>query len=414
MAPKRKADSALETDTPAQKKAKGQPPSNLVPDGDRVKAVKGQKNPDMLRMLCTDKKTGKRKELHFKKLIHSEIDWNDAEHIAKINSWRNQLYGRAGFKAKDVCMWDAEEEAYLELYFHRIIVQGTKEGLMIPRAKDVLDDFNNFFIGKVFIKREEQQEPRKARQHNAFVSKMNRVVQHLKTRLEYMMLGKSGDYYRPIITQPMLDKYMVLRKDLKDSNVMTNGPAIDWEVDFEAGDEWANNEHWQKFWQGVLGLPALAEQESEDLDAELDEKLVELNVDMDEEHNVKEEDTSDVGKQDALPSLIIEPANTIVESNAGNESTFVEDDTGITEPDAAVREVVADKATSDFSTALLATDKVDYVQLQDAGSTKLDLVTESVAQVDESSQETLIGDESEGKSHHYRSMQSIQEMLTSL
>jgi hypothetical protein len=257
----------------------------------------------MLRMLCTDKKTGKRKELHFKKLIHSEIDWNDPEHIAKINSWRNQLYGRAGLKAKDVCMWDMAEEAFLELYFHLIVAQGTKEGLMIPRAKDVLDDFNTFFIGKVFVKHEEQLEPRKARQHNAFVSKMNRVVQHLKTRLEFMMLGKSGDYYRPLITQPMLDKYTVLRKELMDSNVMTKGMTIDWEVDFEAGDEWAENEHWQKFWQGVLGLPAVAEQEAKDLDAELDEKLVELNVDMDEPHQVKKEDTPDAGRQDALPSL---------------------------------------------------------------------------------------------------------------
>jgi hypothetical protein len=414
MPPKRKAGSALEVDNATQKKIKGQPPSNLIPAGERTKAVKGVKNVDMLRMLCIDRTTQKHKELHFKKLVHAEIDWDDAEHIAKINSWRNQLYGRAGLKAKDVCMWDPEEEAWLELYFHLIIVQGTKDGLMIPRAKDVLDDFNAFFMGRVFTnKRSEEQEPRKARHHNAFVSKMNRVVQHLKTRLEFMMLGKSGDYYRPVVTQSMLDQYVVLKDELKASKVMNKGEYVNWQVDFEAGDEWANNEHWEKFWKGVLDLPAFAKQEAEDLDAELDEKLIELNVDMDELHHAKEEDSSDSGK-DALLSLLVEPADTDVESNAGNESTLLEGDTGITEPDHSVEGVAIVKATSSLGAVVMDTDKINLEQVRDASPTKVDVAMVGALPADNDSEGTLVGDESEGKDRRSQSTVSVQHMLTKL
>jgi hypothetical protein len=96
----------------------------------------------------------------------------------------------------------------------------------------------------------------------------------------------------------------------------------------------------------------------------------------------------------------VEPADTHVETNSGNESTFMEGDTDITEPDVTTQEAIADKVTSDFGTALLATNKVNSVQPYDASSTKLKAVTVNAAQVEHSLQETLVGDESEGKNHH--------------
>lgn len=222
MPAKRKAAAAALTDAPPAKikKTREGAVSTLVPMGARERAVKGEKNPDMLHMMCTDTKTGKEKELHFKKIVYARIDWDSAEDIAKINSWRNQLYGRAGLKAKMVIMWHPDEEAWLELYYHLLIIEGLKHGLMIPRAKDTLTDFNNFFMGKILIDTDgEELEPRKARAHNAFVSKMNRVIQPLKDRLEVILLGKSGDYFRPAITTELVKKYRMFLEELEKEGV---------------------------------------------------------------------------------------------------------------------------------------------------------------------------------------------------
>jgi hypothetical protein len=377
---KRKAEPAQDADTPSLKQLKvSGPASNLIPVGERTKAYKGKKDPDMLRMLCNDRVTGKRKELHFKKLVHAEIDWNNTDHIAKINSWRNQLYGRAGLKAKHVCMWNHREEAWLELYYHLIVVQGSKEGLMIPRAKDVLEDFNQFFMGKVFLSNAgEEMEPRGARQHNAFVSKMNRVVFHIKTRLEHMMIGKTGDFYRPIITEAMLDKYQELKADLEDSGIM--GKTFTWEVDHEAGDEWAKSPQWIKFSEGLNNLPALVEQEATDLDADLDSVLEELEVDMNEPYVKVEGVSEDEGTLYASHSQTVHQAeakaDSKVGSDSGNDTTFTEGDTSITEPDHVADEAVKGKTTPtcisvlNFNTDMQTADqKTDSPQAQEANKT---------------------------------------------
>lgn len=318
-------------EAPAIKKAKG-PASNLRPVGDRTKAVKGVKNPDMLHMLCKDINTGKLKELHFKKLVHAEIDWDRADHIAKINSWRNQLYGRAGLRAKDVTMWTRPEEEWIELYFHLIGVQGTKEGLMLPVSKVVLEDFNAFFVGRVFNNSHgEPQPPRKERILNAFVSKLNRVVLNIRPRIEHMMIGKSGDYYQPVITEPMLEKYSELRRELVNSGVM--GHPFTWAVDYEAGDAWADNDAWRTFWNGVCRLPEMIDQEAAQLDVALDEALEILEVDMTED-SVRVEDVSEHGTLNKLATQPDIYSNTSTESSlCGDSSPIVEGNTPTTEPD---------------------------------------------------------------------------------
>jgi hypothetical protein len=63
--------------------------SRLIPRGERKGAKIGQKDETLLRMLCDDTETGELKELHFRNMPHSSIDWMDAGHINKINNWRS-------------------------------------------------------------------------------------------------------------------------------------------------------------------------------------------------------------------------------------------------------------------------------------------------------------------------------------
>lgn len=271
--PKRKAARA-DTPEPATKKPKLRdgPVSNLTPVHPRERAVVGQKNPALLRMLLDDSKTGKRKELHFKKLIHSEIDWNSAEDIAKINSWRNQLYGRAGMKAKSVTMWHKDEECWLELYYHLLIVEAYQHGLMVPRARDVLDDFNMFFEGAILVDDDgEEIEPRVARKHNAFVSKLNRVVTHLKERLEMVLLGKTGDYFRPGITSNMLAKYKGLKHELEGHGIYEE--IFGWGDALGGTTDWKNLEFWVKFISNLPDAPASTDSINDDTqeDAKVDD-----------------------------------------------------------------------------------------------------------------------------------------------
>ncbi|KAF2243853.1 hypothetical protein BU26DRAFT_569750 [Trematosphaeria pertusa] len=252
MPPKRKAAASASNDSPRPAKARKGPNgavSTLIPIGPRSRAVVGVKNTAMLHMLCNDTKTGKQKELHFKKLVHSQIDWDSAEDIAKINSWRNQLYGRAGLKAKTVTMWHEDEKAFLELYFHLLILEGMKHGLMVPKAKDVLDDFNGFFVGKVLTDRDGvEAEPRQPRKHNAFVSKMTRVIGLLKERAEDMLIGKTGDYFRPKITPKLLEEYKAMMEELAEQGVE--------EDVLNPQEDMANDKryigHWKKYFPDLV------------------------------------------------------------------------------------------------------------------------------------------------------------------
>ncbi|KAI4924300.1 uncharacterized protein J4E92_007381 [Alternaria infectoria] len=107
--------------------------STLIPRGPRKKATIGVKDESLLLMLC-DSNTTPRKttELHFRKIPHSHIDWHNPHHISQINAWRNQIYGRAGLKARSVSLWYEAEELWFELYFQLSIVEARKRGIMLP------------------------------------------------------------------------------------------------------------------------------------------------------------------------------------------------------------------------------------------------------------------------------------------
>jgi hypothetical protein len=257
MAPKRKASITTPHRTSVVKRVKnGEPASTLVPNGPRVAAKRGVKDETLLHMLCTESRTGELKEMHFKKLVHSMIDWNDSDHIAKINSWRNQLYGRAGLKAKNVVMWDEEEESWLELHYHLLIMESTHGGLMVTRAKEVLEDFNKFFRGKVFQDIDgDDVAPREERKHNAFVSKMNRTVMtsDLRSRLESILRGKSGDYFNPKITPENLAIYKQLLAAAPVNGYKANMDLVfTWEVGTVPPENKPYIDTWQMALMGML------------------------------------------------------------------------------------------------------------------------------------------------------------------
>jgi hypothetical protein len=187
---------------------KGKAMSTLVPRGERCTAKLGQPDDSMLRMTCDCSASKRVTELHFRGIAHSTIDWNNPAHISKINAWRNQIYGRAGLKARSVSMWHELEELWFELYFSLSIAESRKHGIMLPTTQTVRQAFNETFVGQVLQdKNGDDLELRAERQSNAFASKFNRVCPLLRAQLNNCVFGKSGDVFMPKITFEMMDKH---------------------------------------------------------------------------------------------------------------------------------------------------------------------------------------------------------------
>jgi hypothetical protein len=191
------------------------PKSRLVPHGPRASAKTGHKDDSLLRMLCSDTSTGELKELHFRNMPHSAIDWSSASHINKINNWRHQIYGRAGMKSKAVTVWLPIEELWFELYFHLSIAESRDRGFILPKTVNVLEAFNSTFVGRVVRDfKGEETLPRVERKPNAFASKFNRMCPELRARLGECTFRKSGDVCVPEITLEMVEKYEVMKREL--------------------------------------------------------------------------------------------------------------------------------------------------------------------------------------------------------
>ncbi|KAF2830804.1 hypothetical protein CC86DRAFT_402813 [Ophiobolus disseminans] len=195
--------------------------STLLPRGERRTAKVGQQDTTLLRMLCDDSLTGEAKELHFRNMPHSTIDWNDPEHINKINNWRNQIYGRAGMKSKAVTLWLEDEELWFELYYQLSIAESLVRGILLPKTTTILDAFNATFVGRTLTDHHgKPTEPRVERHSNAFASKLNRMCQLLRNRLVQCVFGKSGDIFVPVITLKMLHQYKAMKLDMQAKGVV--------------------------------------------------------------------------------------------------------------------------------------------------------------------------------------------------
>jgi hypothetical protein len=195
---------------------------SLVPRGVRKSAKLGHKDETLLRLLCNDAESGAQKELHFRRIDHSDIDWHDMEHINKINNWRNQIYGRAGLKSKVVTTWLPDEELWFELYYQLSIAESRTRGMLVPKTVQVLHAFNATFVGQVLKDSHGRtMEPRIERQANAFGSKFNRMCAYLKARLHQSVFGKSGDVFVPHITMEMLQAYKQMKAQMAAKGLKT-------------------------------------------------------------------------------------------------------------------------------------------------------------------------------------------------
>lgn len=188
--------------------------SDLRPVGPRRKAVLGQRDESMLRMPCTNIKTNKDQEQHFRKIKQSEIDWNNRLHITEINNWRNQIYTRAGMKVKEVNVWLPDEELWIELYLHLSIAETRKRGILQPAITAIGRAFQRFFVDRILTDKHGEVVQRKQRAHNAFASKFNRAYPRLQERLKQCVRGRSGDAFVPTITEAMLDRFKALKAEM--------------------------------------------------------------------------------------------------------------------------------------------------------------------------------------------------------
>ncbi|KAF2036511.1 hypothetical protein EK21DRAFT_51638 [Setomelanomma holmii] len=190
--------------------------STLMPRGGRKTAKVGQKDESLLRMLCDDISTSEVRELHFRNLPHSTIDWHNVEHINKINNWRNQIYGRAGMKSRAVSMWLPDEELWFELYYQLSIAESRARGILLPKTSNVLAAFNQTFASRILQDHQERDtEPRGERHLNAFTSKFNRMCPDLRVRLQQCVFGKFGDAFVPTITFEMMQVYKRMKEEMQ-------------------------------------------------------------------------------------------------------------------------------------------------------------------------------------------------------
>jgi len=255
--------------------------STLVPRGTRKKASISHKDESLLRMVCDCSTTNRVTELHFRKIPHSMIDWNSAHHISRINAWRNQIYGRAGLKARSVSLWYEQEDLWFELYFQLSIVESRKRGILLPASRQVRDAFNATFVGSVIQDRAGNDlPPRVERESNAFASKFKRMYPVLRARLNSCIFGKSRDTYIPRITFKMMERYKAMKADIAAKGI-------------ECESEYADHlEDWQHF---LLHLP--------------DADHVKIQDVTKEEEDNKEMEAKEVDAVAALISLAHSPIN---------------------------------------------------------------------------------------------------------
>ncbi|KAF2737066.1 hypothetical protein EJ04DRAFT_594596 [Polyplosphaeria fusca] len=194
----------------------------LIPaDLKRQNAKVGTKAEHLLRVICNVEGLDKTKELFFKNIPWGDIDWNSRKHIDKINGWRNQIWGRAGFKVKSVALWHEDEEAWWELYYNMLIAKAlynaecdSQATIEIPKLSRMVQDFNDFFAGKELYCIDGEVLPgRPYRNLSAISSKVCRICEKLKNRLEEVVNPDAlwAENYRPVIHYPMLADFYHLK-----------------------------------------------------------------------------------------------------------------------------------------------------------------------------------------------------------
>ncbi|KAF2654542.1 hypothetical protein K491DRAFT_693720 [Lophiostoma macrostomum CBS 122681] len=219
--PKKFIPTTKMTSAPAPTPTKaGDPKGKLIPlDWPRKAAKLGHKDESVLRIICKVRDDEDRqKEMFFKNIPWSQINWNSRAHIEKINSWSSQVYGRANLGSKAVHKWGAEEDLWIGLY-HLLVLKECKkrnEGVKMPKLTLTLKAFNDFFQGKTLYKYVGKANIKTAlpvrgvRQYSSFAAKVNRLAKKIKDQVLVIHATKEGEAkpYRPLITEELFHDYV--------------------------------------------------------------------------------------------------------------------------------------------------------------------------------------------------------------
>jgi hypothetical protein len=88
----------------------------------------------------------------FDKKEEKDIGWNNREHIAEINKWRNQIFVQSmKFPPKVThTPWAPFETAYLELFHDRLLkaATGKTDNFVAPHDEVIAKSFNEYFEGR--------------------------------------------------------------------------------------------------------------------------------------------------------------------------------------------------------------------------------------------------------------------------
>ncbi|KAI0579414.1 Herpes-BLLF1 multi-domain protein [Pyrenophora tritici-repentis] len=281
------------------------PTTTLVPHVPRQRAILGQKDESLLRITGKSAITHKTNDLRFRLIPHASIDWNNAYHIGKINSWRNQIYQRAGIKTRLIVSWHELEELWMELYYQLSIVEARQRNgnIILPSPKQLRDSFNELFVGRVLKDRRGRSlAPRDERHATAFGSKFNRMFHTLKARLNACVRGK-GKEFMPEIRFAMLLAYKAKKV----------------EMGVEADDA-VDGEEWEAF---LEQLYEIADEEEQHLTEEQAEEMKE-DGDLEDEQDLMQEEEDDLdygdsGAEEEKQDLMQEEDESDSETVAGYE-----------------------------------------------------------------------------------------------
>jgi hypothetical protein len=88
----------------------------------------------------------------YDKKDEKDIDWNNREHIAEINKWRNQIFVQSmKFPPKVTHIpWAPFETAYLELFHEKLLkaATGKTDSFVAPHDEVIAKAFNEYFEGR--------------------------------------------------------------------------------------------------------------------------------------------------------------------------------------------------------------------------------------------------------------------------
>jgi hypothetical protein len=191
-------------------------PKKLIPfKKARTNAKVGKVQPKLLHVLCWSSDTLQKRELHFGKIPTADIDWNNKKHITAINTWRTQIWSRAGLKVKKVVLYHPDEEDWIQMFCHMAVAKGLKRRIKMPSNQDVNDWFNKFFEGRRLTnKKGEEMEPREKRSYASLASKTGRLQRELNEDDTWEAVCKGNQDFKFIISQEDLKSFQERKEAL--------------------------------------------------------------------------------------------------------------------------------------------------------------------------------------------------------